>query len=145
MPEPLNMPVEIAHLLPHGGDMVLIDRLVAFDDLNVHCRAVIDDTATHPLAAAGRLPAIVLVEYAAQAMAVHGGLFASAGENPRAGMLVALGRLDLACEYLETRCELDIHAKRLCGDDYGQIYSFLVSTHDRVLAEGQVTIMIPEA
>lgn len=139
----MNTPKEIAHLLPHAGDMVLIDRVVAFDDLNVHCRAGIDDHATHPLAVEGHLPAAVLVEYAVQAMAAHGGLNITAGANPRAGMLVALRRLDLSCQYLDAPCEFDIHAKRLGGDDDGQIYSFRVCMHDRVLAQGQATIMSP--
>jgi predicted hotdog family 3-hydroxylacyl-ACP dehydratase len=131
----------IAALLPHDGAMVLIDQVVDYTEQTIHCRSRIAALEHHPLAVDGTLAAVALVEYAAQAMAVHGGLLAPHNHAPRPGRLVALGQLHLAIDRIIEPLLLDICANRLSGDDRGQVYTFTITAAAQTLASGQATVM----
>ena len=64
----------IAALIPHQGAMCLLEEVLSCDDDGIVCRAVSHRDAAHPLRDDGILPAVCGIEYAAQAMAVHGAL-----------------------------------------------------------------------
>lgn len=131
----------IEALLPHAGDMVLIDEIVEHDQHRVHCRARIGALADHPLARHGVLPAAALVEYAAQAMAAHGTLAGRPGDPPIAGRLAALSALNLAGDHIEAPTCIDVHVKREGGDGSGALYAFRVLSGQETLASGRATIM----
>lgn len=134
---------EPADLVPHAGDMVLIDEIVSWNEHTVHCRSRIEASADHPLAREDRLPAEALGEYGAQAMAIHGGLSAEEGEPVRPGLLASLGKLDLAVDHVECPCVLDIRAMRLGGDAAGVVYEFSIETGGLEVACGRATVMFP--
>lgn len=135
---------EIAQLIPHAGDMMLIDSVDAYDDHHIRCRARVTDTAAHPLSRDGVLPATALAEYGAQAMAVHGGLLAPEGQATRRGLLAGLNRLVLSCDHLDQPGELDISAQCELNSAGGMIYGFQVASAGKVLAQGQATVMFPD-
>ena len=60
--------------IPHQGRMCLLDEVRAWDQSSVECASRTHRAPDHPLRAHGRLGAACLLEYAAQAMAVHGAL-----------------------------------------------------------------------
>ena len=62
-----------AHI-PHQGRMCLLDEVRAWDQAGVECASRTHRAPDHPLRAHGRLGSACLLEYAAQAMAVHGAL-----------------------------------------------------------------------
>ena len=64
--------------IPHRARMCLLDEVVSWDAARISCRAVSHRDPDHPLRAHGRLGVACGVEYAAQAMAVHGALASSA-------------------------------------------------------------------
>lgn len=134
---------EPADLVPHAGDMVLIDEIVAWNEHTVHCRSRIETPVGHPLARADRLPAEVLGEYGAQAMAIHGGLNAEEGEPVRPGLLASLGKLDLGVDHVDGPCVLDIRAMRLGGDAAGVVYEFSIEIGGLEVACGRATVMFP--
>lgn len=133
----------IADRIPHSGDMVLIHRIVAHDAHRIHCRSRIATAADHPLACAGTLPASALLEYGAQAMALHGGLNGSGREPPRIGYLASLARLRLHGESIPVPCELDIRAHLLAGTAAGARYEFEVRAGQAILADGLATVAFP--
>ena len=62
-------------LVPHAGDMCLLERIVsANESRDRRARRLRIARPTNPLRRDGRLAALHLAEYGAQAMAVHGGL-----------------------------------------------------------------------
>ena len=124
--------------------MVLLDAIVSHDDDRIQCRARIDPAADHPLAVNGGLSATALVEYAAQAMAVHGGLKAAPGAPPRPGRLVSLPRLELGLDTIDGVLDVTVEAHCLGGDESGQMYRFRVRHGDQELASGQATIMFSD-
>jgi len=95
----------IETLLPHGGRMRLIDRVVSYDELSIVCESESHRATEHPLAEAGVLSIISGLEYGAQAMAIHGGLLAACGERrsacARHGYLVAASELRWSVERLD--------------------------------------------
>ncbi len=63
--------------LPHAGRMCLLERLEFWDGDSITCIATSHRDADNPLRRGGRLHAVAGVEYAAQAMALHGNLLSA--------------------------------------------------------------------
>lgn len=129
-------------LVPHAGAMCLLARIVRANEREIVCAATSHRSPDNPLRRAGRLAALHLAEYGAQAMAVHGGL-ANPTAKDRGGMLVAIRDLALEVDRLDDIAgELTISATRLLANADGQIYSFSVSGDGRELARGRVSVMV---
>ena len=73
----------ISQRIPHQGTMCLLDRVVDWSDSRIACAATSHAAPANPLRADGRLGAANGIEYAAQAMAIHGALLRS--EERRVG------------------------------------------------------------
>lgn len=134
-------------LVPHAGKMCLLERIVSWDDARVSLATSTHRDPANPLARDGRLRAIHLCEYGAQAMAVHGGLVAKAkGERARPGLLVSLRDVVLACDFIEgLEGELHVEATRIHGGAEAWQYDFRVSHAGRPLAQGRATIALASA
>ena len=131
---------QICARLPHAGRMCLIDRLESFDEESIHCRARSHRDADNPLRSHGRLHAVCGVEYAAQAMALHGSLTAGNDAPPALGYLASVRDLQLDIDDLAgVNDDLEIRARRLSGDASGFIYEFDIHAGARRLLAGRVT------
>lgn len=133
----------IAALIPHQGAMCLLDSVERLDADGILCASATHRDNGNPLRRDGLLPAIAGVEYAAQAMALHGAL--SDGEAQPVGFLSALRGLSLAVERLDDIAgPLAIAATVEARERRGMIYSFTVSDGGRRLLEGQAVVVLPE-
>jgi predicted hotdog family 3-hydroxylacyl-ACP dehydratase len=138
-----NTNLKIPELVPHAGAMCLLERIVSADGDSVVCSTTSHRSAENPLRRDGRLAALHLAEYGAQAMAVHGGL---KGDAARAGMLVAVRDLKLLVERIDdVEGEIVIEARRMLANSGGLVYSFVARTADRELATGRVSVMFSRA
>lgn len=124
--------------------MCLLERVIEWDD-----RHVVLETATHrspanPLLTNGRLRALHLCEYGAQAMAVHGGLRSTVtGVQPKPGMLVSLRSVQFGRDYVEDLPgNLRVEAECLQADAASLQYRFRITHGDEVLAEGRAAVML---
>jgi predicted hotdog family 3-hydroxylacyl-ACP dehydratase len=142
--------------LPHAGSMCLLDRLARWDEDSITCIATSHRDPDNPLRAHGRLHAVCGVEYAAQAMALHGSLLndpdgptardgGSAGNAgavfrpPAMGYLASVRDLKLDIEDLgAVSGDLQVAARRLSGDAGGFIYEFQIDADGRRLLSGRV-------
>ena len=133
----------IAALIPHQGAMCLLDRVVEWDKDHVVLATSTHRAADNPLRLDGRLRAIHLCEYGAQAMAVHGGLTAQAdGRAAKPGFLVSLRDVNLTVDYVEDLTgELIVTARRLLESAGSWQYSFEVSHDGAMLASGRAAII----
>jgi predicted hotdog family 3-hydroxylacyl-ACP dehydratase len=131
-------------LLPHRGAMCLLDEVVAVTDAGITCRAAGHRAPDHPLRVNGRLPAVAAIEYAAQAMAAHGGLGTGVpGAAAEPGRLVGVRDVRLHAQTLDDIPEaLEIVAQRVAGDAAGLVYAFAVAAGGRVLVEGRAVVML---
>ena len=81
----------IARHIPHQGSMCLLDCVEVWDQQRIQCRASSHRAADNPLRAFSRLGTVCGIEYAAQAMAVHGALLAPPDSaSARVGYLVSV-------------------------------------------------------
>ncbi|MBR0644593.1 phosphotransferase [Plastoroseomonas hellenica] len=135
--------VAIAALIPHQGAMCLLDCVERLDADSILCASATHRDNGNPLRRDGLLPAIAGVEYAAQAMALHGAL--SDGEAQPIGFLSALRGLRLSVERLDDIAgPLAVTATVEARERRGMIYGFTVSGGGRALLEGQAVVVLPE-
>ncbi len=133
----------IAARIPHQGSMCLLDAVLAWDSGQIHCRASSHRQPDNPLRAAARLGAACGIEYAAQAMAVHGALLAPEGAPPRPGYLASVRSVQLAVDRLDDLPQdLDIVAERLSGDENNILYHFRVEHAGNLLLSGRAAVML---
>jgi len=147
MNRPLPGREGILALVPHQGRMCLWDEVVSWDERGIRVRAWNHQDPMHPLRARGRLPALALCEYGAQAMAVHGGLLAG-GEGGRAapGVLVALRGIELAVIRIDDLPgALECEAELLAASEASQQYAFRILHADVVIASGRAAAMLGSA
>jgi len=138
----------ILSLIPHQGTMCLLDAIVDWDPERIHCRSESHRNADNPLRRAGRLHAIHLAEYGAQAMAVHGGLLSRQhGRHARPGLLVSLRQLQLYRRDLDgLEHPLQVEAELLLDAVASWQYRFQVRHAGEPLADGRAAVMLlPEA
>lgn len=135
------------HLIPHAGAMCLLDGVVVWDETTLHATSAGHARADHPLRGAHGLHAVHLIEYGAQATAVHGALLARArgAGAVRPGMLVSVRDVQLACEYVPKHGRLDVHASCLLAGESGAQYAFRVELEGMLLASGRAAVIHPPA
>jgi predicted hotdog family 3-hydroxylacyl-ACP dehydratase len=134
----------ILELIPHAGPMALIDEVIDWDDTRIVCRATIGQPARHPLAHAGRLSTLVLVEYAAQATAIHSALRArlGGGRTLTHGALAGVQATTLAGNHIPDHAvTLAIQAERRMDNASGAIYGFDVRVERGVGVRGRLSVM----
>ena len=131
----------IARLIPHQGGMCLLERVDACDATTIACASSTHRDIDNPLRRDGALPAACGMEYALQAMALHGALTAGAAQGP--GFLAALAGVEMAAERLDDiDGALAVRAEALAQESRGFIYRFEVSGGGAVLLSGRATILL---
>jgi predicted hotdog family 3-hydroxylacyl-ACP dehydratase len=138
---------ELCSLIPHDGSMCLLEGVERWDEKHIVCTTTSHRLADNPLRSNGQLSAINGVEYAAQAMAVHGGLQArERGETNPPGFLAALRDVAMHVQRLDTiEAPLRIEAEELMRSGGSFIYQFSVQADDEMLLDGRLTVMVQEA
>jgi len=135
---------EIAQLIPHRGSMCLLARLEFWDAERIVCIATNQRDPNHPLRTRSGLMVPCAIEYAAQAMALHGALLAqAAGASATPGFLASARGVQFHVLRLD---ELDgalrIEATRQAGDERQILYAFAVRHGERPIADGRVTVVL---
>jgi predicted hotdog family 3-hydroxylacyl-ACP dehydratase len=138
---------QIARLIPHQGNMCLLAGVTRYDPQSITCTAVSHRIRNNPLRENGLLHAVCGVEYAAQAMAIHGTLIAGQSDKPpRGGRLAAVRSLELYVHRLDDiAADLEIHAIQIMGDDNSMVYEFTVTAAARQLIKGKATVILMPA
>ena len=135
----------IAARVPHAGSMCLLDAVVSWDEQQIECRASSHASPAHPLLHHGRLPATAAIEYAAQAMALHGRLIQEQRGDaaaPRRGFLAALRSVRLHCRWIDPAAPpLIVRASRFAGDEVQVLYDFEVAAGSPVAAGRAVVVL----
>ena len=137
----------IAAHIPHQGNMCLLDRVLDWDSDRITCSSNTHRAPDHPLRAHNRLGAACALEYAAQAMAVHGALSQPrASGAPGVGLLTSARALHLYVARLDdVEGELCIRAERAHADARGALYAFTVHADRGLLAQGRASLLLDGA
>ena len=109
----------LAELLPHAGDMILIDQVLAFDEEQIQTRLTVRAGGLFNRED-GSLPAWVGVELMAQSVAAYAGCRARVQGDPvELGFLLGTRKFECNVDHFPLGCELHIHALRSLEDDNG--------------------------
>jgi predicted hotdog family 3-hydroxylacyl-ACP dehydratase len=142
----------IAARVPHAGPMCLLDEIVSWDAQHIECTAFVqhrsDSQTAHPLSQDGRLPATAAIEYAAQAMALHGRLMqeqAASAAAPARGFLAGLRSVRLHCRWITPASPLlTVRVTRFAGDEVQVLYDFEVRAAAPI-AQGRAVVVLDAA
>jgi predicted hotdog family 3-hydroxylacyl-ACP dehydratase len=134
---------EICQLIPHAGQMCLLDRVARWDEDFIVCESISHKLSNNPLRRSDSLPSVNLIEYGAQAMAVHGGLLArKEGRALGDGFLAALRDVHISNMDVSNISEkLTIEAECIMSQGGNLIYKFLVRTGDTCIVYGRATVI----
>lgn len=109
----------LAELLPHAGDMILIEQILSFDDEQIHTRLTVTPGGLFNRTD-GSLPAWVGIELMAQSVAAYAGCHARArGDAVELGFLLGTRKFECNVEHFPVGTELTIHGVRSLEDDSG--------------------------
>ncbi len=135
---------EIARLIPHSGTMCLLAEVLDYDQNRIICRGVSHRLRINPLLESDVLHAVCGIEYAAQAMAVHGALLAGDQQiNARGGRLASVRSVEFFVQRLDDIADdLRIEATQLMADTNSMMYEFTVSAAERTLLKGRATVVL---
>lgn len=113
------IPWPLAELLPHAGDMILIDQVLGFDEEQIHTRLTVKPGGLFNRAD-GSLPAWLGIELMAQSVAAYAGCRArQQGQAVELGFLLGTRKFECNVEHFPAGSELSIHALRSLEDDNG--------------------------
>jgi predicted hotdog family 3-hydroxylacyl-ACP dehydratase len=133
----------IARLIPHRGEMCLLETVESWDATAIVCTTTQHASASNPLRRNGRLSSVHAIEFAAQATAVHGALNMPLQSQPRFGLLVSVRHCAFFCVALDdARGRLRIEARRSAGAESLAMYDFVVSADGGHLAEGRLSVYL---
>ncbi|MCO5397183.1 hotdog family protein [Ralstonia soli] len=133
----------IAARIPHSGAMCLLDAVVSWSNTHIHCTATSHRDPANPLRSHDQLAAVCGIEYAAQAMAVHGALCDATQQRPRAGFLASVRGVEAHVARLDTvDALLDVEAERIGGDGNNMLYCFTVRDGARILLTGRAAVVL---
>ena len=126
--------------------MCLLDEVIDFDVRGVRCRTGTHRELDNPLRSHGRLGVACGIEYAAQAMALHGALTAqstSGGAPVRVGLLASVRDVRPRVLRLD-----DIESDLICGvsqlaaDGFTALYEFELRADERTLLSGRASVVL---
>jgi predicted hotdog family 3-hydroxylacyl-ACP dehydratase len=134
--------------IPHQGRMCLLDEVIAWNPTHIRCSTGTHRALDNPLRSHDRLGIACGIEYAAQAMALHGALAsaaagADAGAASRVGLLAGVRDVRLHVSRLD-----DIESDLLCevthvaGDNLTALYEFALRDQDNTLLAGRASVVL---
>lgn len=134
----------IANHIPHHGDICLLDQVQAWDEVNISCIATSHRAADNPLRAYQQLGIANGIEYAAQAMAVHGALTALENQPPpKVGYLVSVRGVHMHVSRLDDiKADLLVQATCIMANENNMLYEFRVSAEEKILLEGRAAVVL---
>ncbi len=149
--EKLVLPLDMATirtLIPHSDDMCLLNQVVSVSEANIECLSVSQTDENNPLRFDGKLSVSTGIEYAAQAMALHGrlGLLNDAAsdldDKPKRGYIVVLSKVNYMVDYLHVYPMMRIFCEQLMAHAQGSQYQFTISNGTDCLLEGQALVSL---
>ena len=133
---------QIRQLIPHAGAMCLLERATFWDRTRICCQASSHQDPCNPLRRQGVLRAVTGIEYAAQAMALHGALL-QGGAPARNGYLVSLRDVRCRTSTLDVAASpLEVEAERVVGDGSNVVYAFALRAAGADLVSGRATVVL---
>lgn len=134
--------------IPHQGRMCLLDEVIAWSAHHIRCSTGTHRALDNPLRSHDRLGIACGIEYAAQAMALHGALAgaapgANAAAASRVGLLASVRDVRLHVSRLDDiESDLFCEVTHLAGDSFTAMYEFALRDQDKSLLGGRASVVL---
>jgi predicted hotdog family 3-hydroxylacyl-ACP dehydratase len=145
--------------IPHQGSMCLLDEVLDWSAQRIRCRTATHRAPDNPLRSHDRLGIACGIEYAAQAMALHGALAGGAADvangaangavdgpaagASRVGLLAGVRDVRfLVLRLDDIESDLICEATHLAGDSVTALYEFALRDRDRSLLSGRASVIL---
>jgi predicted hotdog family 3-hydroxylacyl-ACP dehydratase len=129
--------------IPHQGRMCLLDEVLDWNAQHIRCRTASHRAPDNPLRSHGRLSIACGIEYAAQAMALHGALAGGAADGAVVGLLASVRDVRLMVLRLDDiESDLICEVTHLAGDSLTALYEFALRDRDRSLLSGRASVIL---
>ena len=135
---------ELCRLIPHDGSMCLLDKVAEWDEKRIVCYSETHQSMDNPLRNDQGLPATALIEYGAQAMAVHGGLLSSHRDDSiNQGYLASLRNIVIEAtgDVSTINTPICIEAVQIMASQGNFIYNFSIKMDQCMLVSGRATVV----
>lgn len=107
--------IDVAELLPHDGQMVLLDKVLDYDQESLMAEVIVRDDGL--FAEGNQVPAWIGIEYMAQTVAAHGGVMCHlAGRPIMPGFLLGARRYSSNVSSFKVGTRLMIKVTRIIED-----------------------------
>lgn len=142
----INKAEKLAALLPHGAGMSLFDAVELCSDSKIIAHSTRHQATDYPFCDtdSNNISSILLVEYGAQAAALHARLNAEISPHEENQKIFIGSVRDLVLhlpEFQSSDGQLTITAELQFGDKNGAIYLFAATINDEPLAEGKMALL----
>jgi predicted hotdog family 3-hydroxylacyl-ACP dehydratase len=139
-----DCPYSIHDLLPHGPSMVLLDRVLGWDEGFISCELTI--RAGIPFFTAGTgVPSHVGLEYMAQCCGAYAGLAGlAAGQPVKLGFLLGTRKYSAATEIFAPGDILTITAREILREEPMAVFDCRISCQNNEIATAQLNLYRPE-
>lgn len=133
----------VEELLPHTGGMMLLERVIAFDQESMTAEVIVRGDGlfgdTHSV------PAWLGIEYMAQTVAAHGGMMCKlAGKPLNLGFLLGTRRYHCNVDSFAVGAVLTVTVKRLIQDQGLGVFDCHISA-EGVLASAKLNVYQPDS
>ena len=123
--------------------MCLLDEVLDWNAQHIRCRTATHRAPDNPLRSHGRLSIACGIEYAAQAMALHGALAGGAADGAVVGLLASVRDVRLRVLRLDDiESDLICEVTHLAGDSRTALYEFALRDRDRNLLSGRASVIL---
>lgn len=136
----------IADLIPHGPGMCMLDELVSWDSDSIECVSRSHQRSDNPLLHHGVLHCACLLEYCAQAAALHGALLQDGEGAAGLAYLGVVKNLELSSDHVDSAAEpLAIAARCVVSNSGGSIYLVEASSSQQLLLRGRIVLVMAQS
>jgi len=132
----------VEELLPHSGRMVLLDRVIEFDEENMVAEVIVRDDGL--FGHDNTVPAWLGIEYMAQTIAALGGMKRRlAGKTLNPGFLLGTRRYDCNVDIFAVGSVLTVNVKRLVEAQGLGVFDCRI-TAEGILASAKLNVYQPD-
>jgi len=134
----------IESLIKHRRGMLLIDRLIDYDENSVTVEVTITESST--FCSNGSVPAWVGLEYAAQGVGTYAGVYEKKlGHPTKVGFLLGCRKYKSSLSVFPVGMTLHIHVTEEFRDENMGVYQcVLKNTENNIVATTSISAYVPE-
>lgn len=130
-------------LLPHGSSIILLERVIAFDEDSMTAEVVVHDDAL--FGDTESIPAWLGIEYMAQTVAAHSGMMCKlAGKPLNLGFLLGTRRYYCNVDRFSAGTVLTVTVKRLIQDQGLGVFDCYI-TAEGISASAKLNVYQPDS